>query len=87
MAQIDIQKKEGPPTWVWIAGALALLVLVGVLWAVMSNGDDRDDTRMHQDTLPAEQRGTTPTSGLDRDDVAGYLVFSPRPLYLGATTS
>jgi hypothetical protein len=77
MAQIDIQKKEGPPSWVWIAGVVALLVLVAVVWAVMSNGDDRDDTRMYQDTVPATERGTAPTSGLDRaEDITAYLVLS-----------
>jgi hypothetical protein len=77
MAQIDIQKKEGPPSWVWIAGVIALLVVVAVVWAVMSNDDGRDDTRMHQDTVPAAERGTMPTSGLDHaEDMATYIVFS-----------
>jgi hypothetical protein len=84
MAQIDIQKKEGPPTWVWIAGVVALLVVVGVVWALVANDGDRDDTRMHQDTLPAEQ-GTIPTSGLDRADViAASVVFSAHPARVGS---
>jgi hypothetical protein len=85
MAQIDIQKKEGPPTWVWIVGVIALLVVVGVVWAVMANNNDRDDTRMHQDTVPAAQRGTTPTSGLDpAADMGTYVVFSEHPGRVGA---
>lgn len=53
MAEIDIQEKRGQPAWVWILAALALLVLVGVIWALTRNGDDRDDTMMYQDTVPA----------------------------------
>jgi hypothetical protein len=52
MAEIDIQEKRGQPAWVWILAALALLVLVGVIWALTRNGNDRDDA-MYQDTVPA----------------------------------
>jgi hypothetical protein len=58
MAEIDIQEKRGQPAWVWILAALALLVLVGVIWALTRNGDDRD-TMMYQDTVPAA-RDTLP---------------------------
>lgn len=85
MAQIDIQKNEGPPAWVWIAGVIALLVVVGVVWAVMSNDGDRDDTRMYQDTVPGAERGTMPNSSLDRaDHVATYVVFSEYPIRVGS---
>jgi hypothetical protein len=53
MAEIDIQEKRGQPAWVWILAALALLVLVGVIWALTRNGNDRDDAMMYQDTVPA----------------------------------
>lgn len=83
MAQIDIQKKEGPPTWVWIAGVIALLLVAGVVWALVTNDGDRDDTRMHQDTLPEEQ-GTIPRSGLDQPDViAASVVFAAQPVRIG----
>jgi hypothetical protein len=80
MAEIDIQEKQGQPMWVWVLGILALLVLVGVIWAVMRNGDDRDEARMYQDTVPPAR--DTLISGLDRADdaVAEYVVFSRQPV-------
>jgi hypothetical protein len=80
MAEIDIQEKQGQPMWLWILGIVALLVLVGVIWAVTRSGDDRDDARMFQDTVPPA--GDTLTSGLDRanDAVATYVVFSRQPV-------
>lgn len=53
MAEIEIQKKEGPPAWIWIVGILALLVLVGVIWALTQGGDDRDrdQDRARGDTI------------------------------------
>jgi hypothetical protein len=79
MAQIDIQEKQGPPPWVWIAGIVALLVVVGVIWALMANGDDRDDATMRQDTVPTAPE--MPTSAIDRPDDAAlpYIVFSATP--------
>jgi hypothetical protein len=86
MAQIDIQEKQGQPMWVWIAAIVALLVVGGVIWALMRNGDDRDDARMHQDTVPwrdtVPAAPRTPTSGIERTDdaVLAYLVFSEEPV-------
>jgi len=52
MAEIDVQKKEGPPAWIWIVGILALLVLVGVIWALTQGDDrDRDQDRARGDTI------------------------------------
>ncbi len=53
MAEIEIQKKEGPPAWIWVVGILALLVLVGVIWALTQGGDDRDrdQDRARGDTI------------------------------------
>lgn len=82
MAQIDIQEKQGQPMWVWIAAIVALLVVGGVIWALTRNGDDRDDARMYQDTVPGRDTvptaPRTPTSGIDRPDdaVLAFLVFS-----------
>jgi hypothetical protein len=53
VANIDLQRKDGQPPWVWIAAVVGLLVVVAVIWAVTSNGDDRADTRMQRDTVPA----------------------------------
>lgn len=80
MAEIDIQEKQGQPTWMWILGIIALLVLVGVIWAVTRSGDDRDDATMFQDTVPPA--GDTLISGIERadDPVTAYLVFSRQPV-------
>jgi hypothetical protein len=80
MAEIDIQEKRGQPTWVWILAVIALLVLVGVIWAVTRSGDDRDDATMLQDTIPPA--GDTLISGLDRanDALASYVVFARQPV-------
>jgi hypothetical protein len=78
MAEIDIQEKKGPGAWPWILGIIALLLLVGVIWAVMGNDDERDDTMMRQDTVLAV--GDT-VARVDREDgaVAEYLAFSRQP--------
>jgi hypothetical protein len=80
MAEIDIQEKRGQPMWVWIVGILALVVLVGVIWALTTRGDDRDDAMMQRDTMPAAP--TAPTSRVDRADdaVLAALVFSETPV-------
>jgi nitrogen fixation-related uncharacterized protein len=64
VAEIDIQEKRGQPAWVWVAVAIGLLAVIAVIWALMSGGDDRDDTRMRQDTVPAAR--DTPFGSLDR---------------------
>jgi hypothetical protein len=53
VADIDIQRKEGQPAWVWIAAVVGLLLLAVIIWAVMSNGDDDGDAWMQRDTVPA----------------------------------
>jgi multidrug resistance efflux pump len=63
VADIDIQKKQGQPAWVWVAAVVAIVALAGVLWAVMANRDDADDARMHRDTVPAAR--DTPVGWLD----------------------
>jgi hypothetical protein len=63
VANIDLQRKEGQPPWVWILAIVGLLVVVAVIWAVMSNGDDRGDTRMQRDTVPAAR--DTPVGWMD----------------------
>lgn len=68
MAEINIEKKSGPPAWIWIVG---VVVLALIAWAVISmmGGDDRDDWTTAQDTAvttaPAQMpataaAGTTP---------------------------
>jgi hypothetical protein len=78
MAEIDIQEKRGQPTWVWIAGIVAVLVVAGVLWALLANGDDRDNATMRQDTVPTTP--AAPTSGLDGapDVLLTFVTFSER---------
>jgi hypothetical protein len=84
MAEIDIQEKRGQPMWVWIAAIVALLVVAGVVWALVSNNDDRDDATMRQDTVPT--RPGAPTSGLDRapDVVLASVAFSDAPMETAA---
>lgn len=53
MANIDLQRKDGQPPWIWIVAIVGVLVVAAVIWAVMSNRDDRVDTRMQRDTVPA----------------------------------
>ncbi len=81
MADLDIQKKEGS-MWPWILGILAVLVLAGVIWAV-TRSDDRDDARMHRDTVPAAR--DTVINQLD-GPVGGaeYVSFATEPLYAAA---
>jgi hypothetical protein len=68
VADIDIQRKEGQPAWVWIAAIVGLLVVAAVIWAVTSNRDDRDDARMQRDTVPAAR--DTPIGWTDGWDEA-----------------
>ena len=58
MAEIDVQKKEGPSPWVWVAVAVGVLLLVGVIWALTQNGDTRDRGAMPADTV----RDTAPAT-------------------------
>jgi hypothetical protein len=44
MAQIDIERKSGPPILPIILGVLALAVVIGALLYFMGNGDRTDDT-------------------------------------------
>lgn len=80
MAEIDIQKKEGPSAWTWVLGIIALLALAGVVWALMGTDDDRDDTMVGPDTLTAVE---DTVAGTDRDPtdgaVAEYLEFGRQP--------
>jgi hypothetical protein len=75
VANIDIQRKEGQPAWVWIAVVVGLIVLAAVIWAVMSNRDDRDDAQLRRDTVPAAR--DTPVGWLDpaRDAMPEYVVL------------
>ena len=84
MAEIDIQKKEGTPAWAWIVGLVALLVLVGVIWAIMGTEDDRTDTMVSRDTVTAVS-DTVARVDRDRADgpVADYLVFARQPAQPG----
>jgi hypothetical protein len=68
VADIDVQRKQGQPAWIWIAAIVGLLAVVAVIWAVTSNRDDRDDTRMPRDTVPAAR--DTPVGWLDASDEA-----------------
>ncbi|TVP46220.1 MAG: hypothetical protein EA350_07590 [Gemmatimonadales bacterium] len=85
MAEIDIQKKEGTPTWAWIVGLVALLVLVGVIWAIMGTDDDTTEPMVGQDTIAAVG-DTAPRTDRDRADgaVAEYLVFARQPAQVDA---
>jgi hypothetical protein len=73
MAEIDIQKKEGQPAWVWIAGVVALLVVIGVIWAVTRDDDTYDDPGVRQDTVPTETTGLP--AGYDAPPI--HLALTP----------
>lgn len=79
MAEIDIQEKRGTPIWPWILGIIALLVLVGVIWAVMQTGDDRDAAPMGADTVLAPEDTLAPAADREDGAVADYLEFSRQP--------
>jgi hypothetical protein len=56
VADIDIQRKEGPGIWPWVIGALAL---VAIIWGVMHfTGDDRQAGTEPATTPAAEQPAT-----------------------------
>jgi hypothetical protein len=59
MADIDIQKKEGPGIWPWILG---IAVLALVVWGVMEmTGSDRTAADPQEPAVPAaEQPATDP---------------------------
>jgi hypothetical protein len=64
MADIDIQKKEGPPILPIILGVLALVAVIAA-FLLFRNGDDRADTMagtMPYDTA-GEQVGMAPAAG------------------------
>jgi hypothetical protein len=91
MANIDIQEKRGQPMWVWIAAIVGLLVLAAVIWALMSNGDDRDDARMMRDTLPAARDTVrsprdTLIGSLDRadDTMPAFIILARQPAGTGS---
>lgn len=63
MADIDVQRKQGQPAWVWIAAIVGLLAVVAVIWALASNRDDRDDAQIRRDTVPAVR--DTPVGWID----------------------
>jgi hypothetical protein len=53
VADIDVERKSGPPVWMWVLG---LLLLALIIWAIVSMMD-RDDTR---DVVPmTDTIGTT----------------------------
>jgi hypothetical protein len=62
VANIDLQRKEGQPPWVWIVAIVGLIAVVAVIWAV-TRTDDRGDTRMQRDTVPAVR--DTPVGWID----------------------
>jgi hypothetical protein len=62
VANIDLQRKEGQPPWIWIAAIVGLVVVVAVIWAVTSNRD-RGDARIQPDTVPAAR--DTPVGWID----------------------
>jgi len=63
VADIDLQRKEGQPPWVWIAAIVGLIVVAAVIWAVTSDRDDRVDAPMQRDTVPAAR--DTPVGWMD----------------------
>jgi hypothetical protein len=58
MAEIDIQKKEGPPIVPIVLGVLALVLIIAAVWYFTGNDDDgvADGPMMPADTI--EQFGT-----------------------------
>jgi hypothetical protein len=62
VANIDLQRKEGQPPWVWIAAIIGLIIVAAIIWAAMSNRDDRGDDRLRRDTVPAA-----------RDTIVGWI--------------
>jgi hypothetical protein len=86
VADIDIQEKQGQPTWVWIAVIVGVLALIAVIWALMSNGDDRADTMMPRDTVPAAR--DTLIGSLDRadDTMPEYVVLASQPARTGSAS-
>ncbi len=65
VADIDVERKSGPPIWMWVLG---LLLLALIIWAIVSMMD-RDDTR---DVLPM-----TDTVGTTWDTVAQGAAVLP----------
>jgi hypothetical protein len=53
MADINIQRKQGPPIVPIVLGVLALVAVAAVIWWLMSRGDDADaaPATMTQDTV------------------------------------
>jgi len=68
MANIDIERKSGPPVLPIVLGVLALLVVAGLLWWLLGNGDTRDDAApgaMTQDT--AWEAGPATTAAVPQE--------------------
>jgi hypothetical protein len=45
MADIDIERKSGPPIWAWLLGLLALALLIWLIASMMGRDDSRVDSR------------------------------------------
>jgi hypothetical protein len=73
MADIDIQKKQGPGVWPWVIG---VAVLALVVWGVAQMFDTRDDRALVDDTTyvaPAAEPWTAeppPPATMPTDPVA-----------------
>jgi hypothetical protein len=63
VAEIQIDKKQGPSPWVWVAG---LVVLALIVWGVMEftgdgrMADDERETTPAAEQYPTEQQPTQP---------------------------
>jgi hypothetical protein len=53
VAEIDVQEKRGRPTWVWLVGALAVVLLI---WALVSFLSPEDRALRDWEATPAADR-------------------------------
>ncbi len=53
MADIDIQRKEGPGMWPWILGAIALILVIGAVLMVTGSDDTARADRNGEPAAPA----------------------------------